>query len=104
MLGGKQQREEHDLSRTPVCMDRDGTVDDLSDRVFRLPFPLISGTTGVAHGYGSSWPVSRRAFRRAWLTNAFATGGASRASSGLATLYFSYLCATRNRTLKLVYG
>jgi hypothetical protein len=32
-----------------MCMVRVGTVDDLSEGVFRVPFPLSSGTTEVAH-------------------------------------------------------
>jgi hypothetical protein len=48
-LGGKLQREEQLLTRTGMCTDRDGTVDDLSEGVFQLPFPPTSCTTGVAH-------------------------------------------------------
>jgi hypothetical protein len=36
-LGGELQREEQLLSRTGMCMDRVGTVDDLSEGVYRLP-------------------------------------------------------------------
>jgi uncharacterized spore protein YtfJ len=38
-LGGELQREEQLLSRAEMCMARVGTVDDLSDGVFRLPSP-----------------------------------------------------------------
>jgi hypothetical protein len=37
------------MSRTGMYKDRVGTVDDLSEGVFRLPFSPSSGTTGVAH-------------------------------------------------------
>jgi hypothetical protein len=46
MLDGDMRREERLLSRTKVCMDRDGAFDDLSEGVFRVPFPRSSGTTG----------------------------------------------------------
>jgi hypothetical protein len=48
-LGGELQREKQLTHRTGMCMDRVGTVDDMSEGVFRIPFPLGSGTTGVAH-------------------------------------------------------
>jgi hypothetical protein len=48
-LGGELRREERPLSRTGMCKDRVGTVDDLSEGVFYVPFPPSSGTTGVAH-------------------------------------------------------
>jgi hypothetical protein len=48
-LGGELRREERLISRTGMCKDRVGTVDDLSEGVFHLPFPPSSGTTGVAH-------------------------------------------------------
>jgi hypothetical protein len=48
-LGGELRREEQLLSRTGMCTDRDGTVDDLSEGGFHLPFLPSSGTTGVAH-------------------------------------------------------
>jgi hypothetical protein len=51
MLGGKLpqlRREEQLISRTGMCMDRVGTVDDLSKGFFRLAFPPCSVTTGVA--------------------------------------------------------
>jgi hypothetical protein len=47
-LGRKLRREEQRISRTGMCMDRVGTVDDMSEGAFRLPFPLSSVTTGVA--------------------------------------------------------
>jgi hypothetical protein len=47
-LGGELRREEQLISRTEMCKDRVGTVDDLSEGVFQMPFPPISGTTGVA--------------------------------------------------------
>jgi hypothetical protein len=47
-LGGELRREEQLISRTGMCKDQDGTVDDLSEGVFRLPSPPSSGTTGVA--------------------------------------------------------
>jgi hypothetical protein len=49
MLGGELRREERLLSRTRECVDRVGAYDDISEGVFRLPFPPRSGTTGVAH-------------------------------------------------------
>jgi hypothetical protein len=39
-LGGKLRREEQLISRTGTCMDRVGTVDDMSEGVLRMPFPL----------------------------------------------------------------
>jgi hypothetical protein len=48
-LGGELRREEQLLSRTGMCMDRVGTVVDLSEEFFRPPSPPCSGTTGVAH-------------------------------------------------------
>jgi hypothetical protein len=36
-LGGELRREEQLISRTGMCMDRVGTVDDPSEGVFRLP-------------------------------------------------------------------
>jgi hypothetical protein len=48
MLGGELRREEKLLSRTRVCVDRIGALDDLSEGCFRLPFPPSSYTTGVA--------------------------------------------------------
>jgi hypothetical protein len=53
-LGGELRREEQLISRTGMCMDRVGTVDDLSEGGFHLPFPLSSGTTGDAHEQNSS--------------------------------------------------
>jgi hypothetical protein len=47
--GGELRREEQLISRTGMCKDRVGTVDDLSEGFFRLPSPQGSGTTGVAH-------------------------------------------------------
>jgi hypothetical protein len=47
-LGGELRREERLISRTGMCKDRGGTVDGLSEGVFRLPFPHTSGTTVVA--------------------------------------------------------
>jgi hypothetical protein len=47
-LGGQLRREEQLLSRTGMCSDRDGTVDDLSEGGVRLASPPRSGTTGVA--------------------------------------------------------
>jgi hypothetical protein len=47
-LSGKLRREEQLLTRTGLCTDRDGTVDDLSEGVFHLPFTPSSGTMGVA--------------------------------------------------------
>jgi hypothetical protein len=48
-LGGELRREEQLLARTGMCTDRYGTVDDLSEGGFHLPFPPCFGTTGVAH-------------------------------------------------------
>jgi hypothetical protein len=48
-LRGELRRGEQVTSRTGMCMDRVETVDDLSEGVFRMPFPPSSGTTGVAH-------------------------------------------------------
>jgi hypothetical protein len=53
-LGGELRREEQLISRTGICMDRVGTVDDLSEGGFRLSSPPSSGTTGVAHEQRSS--------------------------------------------------
>jgi hypothetical protein len=47
-LSGKLRREEQLLTRTVLCTDRDGTVDDLSEGVFHLPLTPSSGTIGVA--------------------------------------------------------
>jgi hypothetical protein len=47
-LGGELRREERLISRTGMSKDRVGTVDDLSEGVFYLPFLHSSGTTGVA--------------------------------------------------------
>jgi hypothetical protein len=52
-LGGELRREERLISRTGMCKDRIGTVDDLSEGVFHLPFPPISGTNGVAQEHRS---------------------------------------------------
>jgi hypothetical protein len=43
-----------------MCMDRVGTVDDLSEGFFRMPFPPRSGTIGVAQEQrlGSSYSTS----------------------------------------------
>jgi hypothetical protein len=38
-LGGELRREEQRLSRTGVCVDREGTVDDVSDGGLSPPFP-----------------------------------------------------------------
>jgi hypothetical protein len=48
-LGGEMRPEEQLLSRTGMCMYRVGTVNDLSEGIFRPPFSPNSGTTGVAH-------------------------------------------------------
>jgi hypothetical protein len=45
-LGGELRREEQLISRTGMCMDRAGTVDDPSEGAF--PAHPSSGTTGVA--------------------------------------------------------
>jgi hypothetical protein len=47
-LGGAPRREEQLIPRAGLRTDRDGTGDDMSEGVFHLPFPLGSGTTGVA--------------------------------------------------------
>jgi hypothetical protein len=39
MLGGGLRREERLLTRTRVCMDRVGAIDDLSEVFFRMPSP-----------------------------------------------------------------
>jgi hypothetical protein len=48
-LGSELRREEQLLPRAGMSTDRDGTVDDLREGVFHIPFPPSSGTTGVAH-------------------------------------------------------
>jgi hypothetical protein len=48
-LGGELRREERLISRTGMCKDRVGTIDDLNEGVFHLPFTPSSGKTGVAH-------------------------------------------------------
>jgi hypothetical protein len=62
-LGGELCREEQRISRKGERADRDGTVDDMCEVVFRLPFPPSSGTTGVAHEHMSGRPVATRARR-----------------------------------------
>jgi hypothetical protein len=57
-LGGELRREEQLLTRTGMCMDRDGIVDDVSEGVFHPPSPPSSGTTGVAHEQRSSRSAS----------------------------------------------
>jgi hypothetical protein len=57
-LGGELQREEQLLYWTGTCMDRLGTVVDLSEGFFRMPFPPSSGTTGVAQEQRSSTSYS----------------------------------------------
>jgi hypothetical protein len=57
-LGGELRWEEQLLTRTGMCTDRDGIADDLGEGVFHLPFPPISGTTGVAHEQRSSMSAS----------------------------------------------
>jgi hypothetical protein len=47
-LGGELRREERLILWAGLSTDRDGTDDDLSEGVFHLPFPHVSGTTGVA--------------------------------------------------------
>jgi hypothetical protein len=47
-LSGELRREERLIPRAGLSTDRDGTDDDLSEGVFHLPFPPVSGTTGVA--------------------------------------------------------
>jgi hypothetical protein len=47
-IGGYLRWEEHRLSRTRVCVDREGDVDDLSEEFIRL-IPPSSGTAGGAH-------------------------------------------------------
>jgi hypothetical protein len=49
MLGGKLRRKKRRLSRTRLCVDRDGIVDDQSEGGFPMPSPLSSGTTILAH-------------------------------------------------------
>jgi hypothetical protein len=57
-LGGELRREEQLSTRTGMCTDRDGTVDDISEGVFHMPFPPSSGTTGVAHEHRSGRSAS----------------------------------------------
>jgi hypothetical protein len=54
VLGAEMRREEQVLSRTGVCMDRVGTIGDVSEGFFRMPSPPISGMTGVAQEQRSS--------------------------------------------------
>jgi hypothetical protein len=49
MLKGELRREKRLLSRTKECVDRVGAYNEVSEGVFRVPFPPRSGTTGVAH-------------------------------------------------------
>jgi hypothetical protein len=51
-------REEQWCSRTRVCVDRDGTVNDLGDGIVRMPFPSSSGTTGVTQQQRSGRPIA----------------------------------------------
>jgi hypothetical protein len=46
--GEKTRREEQLIPRAGLSTDRDGTDDDQSEGGFHPPFPLGSGTTGVA--------------------------------------------------------
>jgi hypothetical protein len=48
-LGGAMRRKEQLIPRAGLSTDRDGTGDDLCEGVLHLPFPLGTGTTGVAH-------------------------------------------------------
>jgi hypothetical protein len=44
-LGDELRREERLISRTGMCKDRVGTIDDMSEGIFHLRFP----PTGVAY-------------------------------------------------------
>jgi hypothetical protein len=48
-LGGELRREEQLISRTGMCTDRDGTVDDLSEGVFRLRSPPLVPARPESH-------------------------------------------------------
>jgi hypothetical protein len=49
MLRGEMRLEERLLSGMRVCVDRVGAYDDMSEGIFRMPFPRNSGTDRVAH-------------------------------------------------------
>jgi hypothetical protein len=85
-------------------VDRDGTVDDLSEGVFRLPSPLNSGTTEVAHEQRLGRPDSANTSSSSKLTNALATAGEGRVLWRIATFYMSYLLEENNYRRKNVYG
>jgi hypothetical protein len=75
MLGDELRWEERRLSRTGICVDRDGTVDHLSEVVFHLPSPpLNNGTTGVAHEHRSGRLVPTNVGSPTWPITSLATG------------------------------
>jgi hypothetical protein len=41
-LGGELRREEQHMSRTGLCVDREGAVDDMSEGVFACLPPLAA--------------------------------------------------------------
>jgi hypothetical protein len=51
------RREERLLSRTAICMDRVGIVDDLSEGVFRLPYPLAPAPPESHMSRGQAYPT-----------------------------------------------
>jgi hypothetical protein len=65
-------------------MDRDGTIDDLCEGVFRVSSPPYSGTTGVAHEQRSSRPIAMNTY----MFSALVAAGACCASWRLAMNYF----------------
>ena len=55
-LGGELRREEQLLPRAGMSTDRDGTVDDLSEGVFHLPFPLAPARPESRKSQGHAGP------------------------------------------------
>jgi hypothetical protein len=58
MLGGELRWEEQRLPRARMCVDRAGTVDDMSEGFSLASPPPGSGTTGGVHAQRSSRPGS----------------------------------------------
>jgi hypothetical protein len=87
-LGGELRREEQLISRTGMCKDRVGTVEDLSEGFFRLPFPPSSGTTGVIHEQRSCMSNSTSTSCPTYMINVPTAAGAGRVSWRIATFYF----------------
>jgi hypothetical protein len=90
-LGGELRREEQLLPRAGMSTDRDGTVDDLSEGVFHLPFSPSSGTTGVAHEPRLGKFASISSSGPSYLISVPATARACRISWRLATLFLFHI-------------